>query len=124
MERIHNNPADPLPEESQEKNNSDQPGEDVLQRRRHKRVKVRRRIRVKKRTKPKRKAQKTMETVAWILIITAFLMTLVILIMQLDLNDKKVKKGAPVTMILKIKTVNKLITSPHLNLIVEQTFLI
>lgn len=69
--------------------------------RRRKRIKVRRRIRIKKRTSPKKKARKTMETIAWVLIIAAFVMTLIILILQLDLNDKRTKKslGKDVTLI-------------------------
>ncbi len=61
--------------------------------RKRRRIKVRRRIRIKKRSSPKKKARKTMETIAWILIIAAFVMTLIILVLQLDLNDKRTKKS-------------------------------
>ena len=95
---------DPLPEDSLENNipeDTDEVGTGELHRRRHKRIKVRRRIRIKKRTSPKKKAKRTMETVAWVVIIAAFLMTLIILILQLDLNDKRTKKSVstPVSMV-------------------------
>lgn len=61
--------------------------------RRRKRVKIRRRIRIKKKISKKRKARKTLETLAWVLIIAAFLTTLIILILQLDLTDKRTKKA-------------------------------
>ena len=35
-----------------------------------------------------------LETVAWILIVAAFIITLVVLVLQLDLNTKVKKKGS------------------------------
>ncbi len=69
--------------------------------RRRKRIKVRKRIRVKKRSSSKKKARKTMETIGWILLIAAFLLTFIILIFQLDIKDRREKKsmGKDVSMI-------------------------
>lgn len=60
--------------------------------RRHRRIKTRKRVRIKKRTTSKRKARKTMETVAWVLIVAAFVVTLIIMVLQLDLTDKRTKR--------------------------------
>lgn len=60
--------------------------------RRRKRIKVRRRIRIKKRTNPKKKVKKTMETIAWLILITLFLTVLIWLISTLDIKDKDTKK--------------------------------
>ena len=101
MNKIKNKLSDPLPEDAPEINSSEENTDGGLHKRRHKRIKIRRRIRIKKRTSPKKKAKRTMETVAWIVIIAAFLMTLIVLILQLDLNDKRTKKaiGTPVSMV-------------------------
>ena len=112
MEKINSKPSDEEPEDSLEINNPEEPVEGELHRRRHKRIKVRRRIRIKKRTSPKKKAKRTMETVAWVVIIAAFLICLIILILQLDLNDKRTKKaiGTPLSMVygLQLPHISKL----------------
>lgn len=106
MNKTNIKPEEPEEEEEAVENlNPEENSEEEIQKhgRRRKRIKVRRRIRIKKRTSPKKKAKKTMETVAWVLIIAAFVMTLIILILQLDLKDRRTKKsqGKEVSMIEK-----------------------
>lgn len=56
--------------------------------RRKKRIKIRKRVRIKRKTSPKKKAKKVLETLAWVLIVAAFIITIIVLILQLDLNSK------------------------------------
>jgi len=92
MNKLKTKPEKPDDEEEMDDLDSDSSElDDSKQGRKRRRIKIRRRIRIKKRTSPKKKAKKTMETVAWILIIAAFIITLVIMILQLDLNDKRTK---------------------------------
>ena len=62
-----------------------------------KRIKIRKRVKIKRKTSPKKKARKLLETVAWVLVTAAFLVTLVILILQLDFNSKHRQKRKTVT---------------------------
>ena len=59
---------------------------------RRKRIKVRKRIRIKKKISPQKKAKKLIETVIWIISILAFVATLIMLVMQLELNSKNMPK--------------------------------
>ena len=61
-------------------------------RRRRKRIKIRKRVRLKGKSSPKKKIRKILEIVAWTLIIIAFIVTLVVLITELDFNEKNRKK--------------------------------
>ena len=103
MEKENIKSEDQEPEEWLETTDQEESSSDKTQdhKRKRKRIKVRRRIRIKKRSSPKKKARKTMESIAWVVIVAAFIATLVILILQLDLNDKRTKKylGKPVSMI-------------------------
>lgn len=63
--------------------------------RRRKRIKIRKRVRIKRKSSPKKKLRKVLESVAWVLVIAAFIVTLVVLMLQLDLNSKKKKRSAP-----------------------------
>ena len=58
------------------------------QRRRRRRIKVRKRVRIKKKISPRKKAKKLIETIIWIIAIFAFIATLVMLVMQLELNSQ------------------------------------
>ena len=103
MEKTNIKPDEQEPDEWFETTDQDEGSEDTNHdsHRKRKRIKVRRRIRIKKRTNPKKKAKKTMENIAWVVIVAAFLATLIILVLQLDLNDKRTKKsmGKSVSMI-------------------------
>lgn len=61
----------------------------------HKRV--RKRIRIKKKNSPKRKLRKLVERLAWIVILLAFVFTLIYLLKELDLSDKRFKKKASIS---------------------------
>ncbi len=55
---------------------------------RKRRVKVRKRIRVKKKSGPKKRLKKLIETIAWVIVLTAFIITLIMLVRQLEFNPK------------------------------------
>jgi hypothetical protein len=59
--------------------------------RRRKKVKIRKRVKIKRKATPKKRVKKTFETFIWIIVVVAFITTLVILILQLDLNTKNKK---------------------------------
>jgi hypothetical protein len=60
--------------------------------RRRRRRKVRKRIRVKKKSGPWRKVRKVIERIVWVLVIAGFLVTLVVLMRQLNISDDKAEK--------------------------------
>jgi hypothetical protein len=60
-------------------------------RRRRKKIKIRKRVKIKRKASPKKRVKKTFETIIWIIVAAAFVTTLVILILQLDLNTKNKK---------------------------------
>ncbi len=60
-------------------------------RRRRKKIKIRKRVKIKRKASPKKRVKKTFETIIWIIVVAAFVTTLVILILQLDLNTKNKK---------------------------------
>ncbi|MFM1744894.1 MAG: hypothetical protein RLZZ630_831 [Bacteroidota bacterium] len=66
--------------------------QDHSRRRRRKRIKVRKRVRLKRKSNPKKKIRKILEIIAWTVIIIAFIATLVVLISELDFNEKNRKK--------------------------------
>ena len=86
------------PEEQKETGGEEQEGhliEEHLEggsKRRRKKIKIRQRVRIKRKSNPKKRAKKMLETIAWILIIAAFLVTIIVLVMQLDFNSKNKKK--------------------------------
>jgi hypothetical protein len=61
--------------------------------RRRSRIKIRRRVRIKKKSSPKKKAKKLLETVAWVLILAAFIITLLVMVLQLDLTTRSKKRS-------------------------------
>ena len=60
-------------------------------RRRRKKIKIRKRVKIKRKASPKKRVKKSFETIIWIIVVAAFVTTLVILILQLDLNTKNKK---------------------------------
>ncbi len=56
------------------------------------RVRVRKRIRVKKKKSPRKKIRKFIERLIWLIILVAFLLTLIYLLKELDLTDARYKK--------------------------------
>jgi len=62
-------------------------------RRRRTKIKIRRRVRIKKKSSPKKKAKKLVETVAWVLILAAFIVTLLVMVLQLDLTTRSKKRS-------------------------------
>jgi hypothetical protein len=61
--------------------------------RRRTKIKLRRRVRIKKKSSPKKKAKKLVETVAWVLILAAFIVTLLVMVLQLDLTTRSKKRS-------------------------------
>lgn len=59
--------------------------------RRRKKIKIRKRVKIKRKSSPKKRVKKTFETIIWVIVVAAFVATLVILILQLDLNTKNKK---------------------------------
>ena len=59
--------------------------------RRRKKVKIRKRVKIKRKATPKKRVKKTFETLIWIIVVVAFITTLIILVVQLDLNPKSKK---------------------------------
>jgi hypothetical protein len=59
--------------------------------RRRKKIKIRKRVKIKRKASPKKKAKKMIETISWVIIIAAFVTTLVIMMLHLDLNPKSKK---------------------------------
>jgi hypothetical protein len=59
--------------------------------RRKRKIKIRKRVKIKRKASPKKKAKKMIETISWVIIIAAFVTTLVIMMLHLDLNPKSKK---------------------------------
>ncbi len=87
-----------LSEESEDQNSplrEDLPIGEQLEagkRRRRKRIKVRKRVRIKKKINPRKKVKKLIETIIWIIAILAFVGTLIMLVMQLELKSNGLPK--------------------------------
>ncbi|MBK6639852.1 MAG: hypothetical protein KBH11_14135 [Bacteroidia bacterium] len=68
--------------------------------RKRRRIKIRKRIRIKKKPSAKKKFSKVAERVFWTLIIIGFIVSLIVMIVQLDIKDEKFKqkrsKPAPI----------------------------
>lgn len=94
----------------EKKTNEEQGGREKHRHRVRKRIKIRKRVRIKRKTSPKKKARKMLETFAWVLVVAAFLVTLVILILQLDFDSKHRQKRRTVS---EARTAAKLL--PELN---------
>lgn len=60
-------------------------------RRSRKKIKIRKRVKIKRKASPKKRVKKTFEMIMWIIVVAAFVTTLVILILQLDFNTKNKK---------------------------------
>ena len=56
------------------------------------RIKVRKRVRIKKKPSSKKKFRKIGEKIFWIALIVGFIISLIIMIVQLDISDQKFKK--------------------------------
>ena len=57
-------------------------------RRIRRKIKIRKRVRIKRKVSPKKKVKRVLELIAWILVFASFIVTIVILVLQLDLNSK------------------------------------
>lgn len=66
---------------------------DEGKRRRYRKIKIRKRVRIKRKKSPKKKAKKLIETIAWVVIVAAFLITLLIMVLQLDLTTRTKKRN-------------------------------
>jgi len=95
----NNTEEDPLEESKNQSNEDgleghliDETALDAKGRRRTK-IKIRRRVRIKKKSSPKKKAKKLVETVAWVLILAAFIVTLLVMVLQLDLTTRSKKRS-------------------------------
>ncbi len=93
MEENHNNPTSTDPDSSTDPQDAqtDQ-HEGPHPKRVRRRIKVRKRVRIKKKPSSKKKFKKLGEKVFWIGIVIAFIVSLIIMIVQLDISDKKFKK--------------------------------
>jgi hypothetical protein len=60
--------------------------------RRRRRIKIRKRIRIKKKPSTKKKVRKMAETFAWVAIVIGFIVTMIIMIRELDIKDEKFKQ--------------------------------
>jgi hypothetical protein len=74
--------------ETAEDGNAESGNGERHRKRTRRRIKIRKRVKIKRKTSPKKKAKKLLETVAWVLVMAAFLITLVMLILQLDFSSK------------------------------------
>ena len=84
-----------LPEESQETNQEPEIIDEVsgnVPGRKRRRIKIRKRIRIKKKPSAKKKFSKVAERVFWTLIIIGFVVSLIVMIVQLDIKDEKYKQ--------------------------------
>ncbi len=61
-------------------------------RRVRKRVKIRKKIRIKKKPSSKKKFRKLAERAFWFLLIAAFVVSLIIMLVELDIKDDKFKQ--------------------------------
>ena len=57
------------------------------------RIKVRKRVRIKKKPSSKKKFKKIGEKLFWIGLVIAFIVSLIIMIVQLDISDKKFRNS-------------------------------
>lgn len=71
-------------------------------RRIRRKIKIRKRVRIKRKVSPKKKVKRILELIAWILVFASFIVTIVIWVLQLDLNSKHRNK----------KSVDNLLTCP------------
>jgi hypothetical protein len=60
--------------------------------RRRRRIKIRKRIRIKKKPSTKKKVRKMAETFAWVAIVVGFIVTMIIMLRELDIKDEKFKQ--------------------------------
>jgi hypothetical protein len=90
MEENDNNPISPEPGSSTDPQEDHHEGPHPKRVRR--RIKVRKRVRIKKKPSSKKKFKKLGEKVFWIGLVIAFIVSLIIMIVQLDISDKKFKK--------------------------------
>lgn len=57
-----------------------------------KRIRVRKRIRIRKKPSAKKKIKKYAERIFWFLVIGGFIAALIVMIVELDIRDEKLKK--------------------------------
>ncbi|OQA07239.1 MAG: hypothetical protein BWY67_01774 [Bacteroidetes bacterium ADurb.Bin397] len=60
--------------------------------RKRRRIRIRKRIRIKKKPSAKKKAMKIAEKAFWTLIVIGFVISLIIMIVELDIKDEKFKQ--------------------------------
>ncbi len=85
----------PIPESINDPDHSDDQneiGNDGINKRHKKRIRIRKRIRIKKKPSAKKKVRKIAERAFWVLIIIGFITSLIVMIVQLDIKDDKFKK--------------------------------
>ena len=85
----------PEPDSSNNADKSDKSteiGKEGISRRHKKRIRIRKRIRIKKKPSAKKKVRKIAERAFWVLIIIGFITSLIVMIVQLDIKDDKIKK--------------------------------
>ncbi|HEX5002863.1 MAG TPA: hypothetical protein VFW78_10240 [Bacteroidia bacterium] len=86
-------PAD-LPEgEGNSSGQSGEQGEHPHGKRRRRKIKIRKRIRIRKKPSPKKKVKKLAETIAWIAVIIGFIVTLIVMVRELDIKDERLKQS-------------------------------
>ena len=86
-----NKPLDPETDPS--KDAGTVPGDGIIQApvRKRVRVRVKKRIRIKKKPSAKKKLKKFGEKALWTLIVIGFIIALIILVVELDIKDERVK---------------------------------
>ncbi len=85
----------PVPDSPNNADQSGKPaeiGKEGISRRHKKRIRIRKRIRIKKKPSAKKKVRKIAERAFWVLIIIGFITSLIVMIVQLDIKDDKLKK--------------------------------
>jgi hypothetical protein len=60
--------------------------------RRRRRIKIRKRIRIRKKPSAKKKIRKIAEITAWVAIVAGFIITLIVMVKELDIKDEKYKQ--------------------------------
>ena len=80
------------PDQENEEEREDRAADSSGKHRRRRKRKVRTRVRIKKKSGPFRKVGKMVEKFIWLLVIVGFIVTMVVLMKQLDISDDKAEK--------------------------------
>jgi len=86
-------PTDLPEEEGTTSGHSDEQGEHPHGKRRRRKIKIRKRIRMRKKPSPKKKVKKLAETIAWVAVVIGFIVTLIIMVRELDIKDERLKQS-------------------------------